>query len=54
MASYVEELLRHSVWDVVHVCEPTYKVDQLRDSGINVMDLVFYDGTVPHMEIVEE
>lgn len=54
MASYVEELVRHAVLDVVRVCEPTYKVDQLKERGITVTDLVFDDGTAPPSEIVEE
>jgi len=54
MQSYVEELLKHGVHDVVRVCEPSYKTDELTASGIQVMDLVFDDGTFPPNEIVGE
>lgn len=47
----LQELMRHSVRDVVRVCEPTYKVDQLNDNGITVTDLVFDDGTAPPNEV---
>lgn len=39
--------------DVVRVCEPTYKVEELRKEGIEVTDLVFDDGTFPPTEIVD-
>lgn len=54
MSSYVEELQRHEVHDVVRVCEPTYKIDTLRDNGITVTDLVFDDGTAPPTQVVED
>lgn len=37
--------------DVVRVCEPTYKTDELKKAGISVMDLVFDDGTFPPSEV---
>lgn len=40
--------------DVVRVCEPTYKVEELRKEGIEVKDLVFDDGTFPPSEIVDQ
>lgn len=42
---------KHNVKDVVRVCEPTYKVDELKQEGINVIDLVFDDGTFPPNEV---
>lgn len=54
MAAYVEELQKHEVLDVVRVCEPTYKVDQLANNGITVTDLVFDDGTAPPTQVVED
>ncbi|KAL7644820.1 UNVERIFIED_CONTAM: hypothetical protein RMT77_004633 [Armadillidium vulgare] len=54
MQSYIEELKKHDVNDVVRVCEPTYKTDELRSGGITVTDLVFDDGTFPPNEVVEE
>lgn len=37
--------------EVVRVCEPTYKVEELKSEGINVIDLVFDDGTFPPNEV---
>lgn len=54
MQSYIEELTKHGVHDVVRVCEPTYKIDELKMAGINVTNLVFDDGTFPPAEVVEE
>ncbi|MCL4127452.1 UNVERIFIED_CONTAM: hypothetical protein GTU68_045170 [Idotea baltica] len=54
MQAYVEELKKHEVHDVVRVCEPTYKTDELKNGGITVTDLVFDDGTFPPNEVVEE
>ena len=42
---------KHNVKEVVRVCEPTYKVEELKSEGINVMDLVFDDGTFPPNEV---
>lgn len=39
---------------MVRVCEPSYKVDELRSEGIEVFDLAYSDGTSPPDEIVEE
>ncbi|RXG51695.1 hypothetical protein Avbf_07112 [Armadillidium vulgare] len=46
-----QELKKHDVNDVVRVCEPTYKTDELRSGGITVTDLVFDDGTFPPNEV---
>jgi len=54
MGTYVEELQKHEVMDVVRVCEPTYKVDTLKDNGITVTDLVYDDGSAPPTQVVEE
>lgn len=47
-----QELKKHNVKEVVRVCEPTYKVDELNSEGINVIDLVFDDGTFPPNQVV--
>lgn len=49
--NYIQELKRHNVKDVVRVCEPTYKISELRNEGINVTDLAFEDGTSPPQEV---
>lgn len=40
--------------DVVRVCEPTYKLEELHKEGIDVTDLCFDDGTSPPGDIVEQ
>ena len=52
--SILQELKKHSVKDVVRVCEPTYKVEELRKEGIEVTDLVFDDGTFPPSDVVDQ
>jgi len=54
IATFIEELKKHNVKDVVRVCEPTYQVEELRKEGIDVTDLVFDDGTFPPSDIVEQ
>lgn len=46
-----KELKKHNVKEVVRVCEPTYKVEELKEEGINVIDLAFDDGTFPPNEV---
>ncbi|XP_054268648.1 PRL-1 phosphatase [Macrosteles quadrilineatus] len=52
--NYIQELKKHKVRDVVRVCEPTYKVEELKTVGINVTDLAYDDGTSPPSEVVDE
>lgn len=48
----MQELKKHNVKDVVRVCEPTYKVEELKTEGITVTDLAYDDGTSPPAEVV--
>ncbi|KAF5283457.1 hypothetical protein FQA39_LY04833 [Lamprigera yunnana] len=48
------ELKKHNVSAVVRVCEPSYKTDDLTSLGIEVIDLVYDDGTFPPVEVVDE
>lgn len=52
--AYIQELKKHKVRDVVRVCEPTYKVEELREEGIGVTDLAYDDGTSPPTPVVDE
>ncbi|KAK0079409.1 hypothetical protein PV325_001307 [Microctonus aethiopoides] len=52
--TFIQELKKHNVKEVVRVCEPTYKVDELKSEGIDVLDLVFDDGTSPPNEVVDD
>lgn len=53
IVSLIQELKKHNVKEVVRVCEPTYKVEELKSEGINVIDLVFDDGTFPPNEVIK-
>jgi hypothetical protein len=46
-----QELKKHKVRDVVRVCEPSYKIEELKSEGINVTDLEFDDGTPPPVQV---
>ncbi|KAL7291792.1 hypothetical protein TKK_0014574 [Trichogramma kaykai] len=48
--SFIQELKNHKVKEVVRVCEPTYETGELKSEGINVIDLLFEDGTYPPNE----
>ncbi|XP_044257600.1 protein tyrosine phosphatase type IVA 1 [Tribolium madens] len=50
---YIQELKKHRVTAVVRVCQPSYKVDELKNEGIEVYDLSYPDGTFPPNEIVD-
>lgn len=52
MIFFKQELKKHNVKEVVRVCEPTYKIEELKAEGINVIDLVFDDGTFPPNEVL--
>jgi hypothetical protein len=47
----LQELKKHKVRDVVRVCEPSYKIEELKNEGINVTDLEFDDGTPPPVQV---
>ncbi|CAH0562270.1 unnamed protein product [Brassicogethes aeneus] len=51
--TYIQELKKHNVAAVVRVCDPSYKIDELNNEGIQVYDLGYADGTYPPKEIVE-
>lgn len=36
---------------MVRVCEPTYKIEELKTEGIEVKDLAYDDGTSPPTEV---
>jgi protein tyrosine phosphatase type 4A len=54
MPAFIDELKRRNAKDVVRVCEPTYKTDELQREGIRVLDWAFDDGTPPPNKIVED
>ncbi|PSN43738.1 Protein tyrosine phosphatase type IVA 1 [Blattella germanica] len=36
--TYIQELKKHKVRDVVRVCEPSYKIEELKNEGINIVE----------------
>ncbi|KAI1290146.1 Protein tyrosine phosphatase type IVA 3 [Halotydeus destructor] len=54
LPTFLEELNKRNVKDVVRVCEPTYKTDLLKKDGVEVHDLQFDDGSPPPQEVVEK
>ncbi|XP_065166248.1 PRL-1 phosphatase [Atheta coriaria] len=54
ISSYIQELKKHNVASVVRVCEPSYKIEELKEAGIAVYDLEYNDGTFPPNDITEE
>ncbi|KAG8199829.1 hypothetical protein JTE90_000917 [Oedothorax gibbosus] len=54
MVTFIEELKRKKVTEVVRVCEPTYKTDILEKHGIKVLDWQFDDGFPPPAKIVHD
>merc|ERR1712070_857678 len=44
---YIKEMRKHQVTEVVRVCEPTYKGDELNDAGIVLHDMEYKDGSSP-------
>ncbi|XP_077990782.1 protein tyrosine phosphatase type IVA 2-like [Glandiceps talaboti] len=54
MSTFIEELKKHGVKDVVRVCEPTYSTDILEKEGIRVLDYPFDDGAPPPNDVVDQ
>lgn len=54
LITYVEELKKRNVTDVVRVCEPTYQTDLLEREDIKVHDWQFEDGSPPPAKIVDD
>lgn len=52
MDSYLQELKKHGVTDVVRVCEPSYDTTALQESGITVHNWFFPDGSYPAEDIL--
>jgi len=50
---YIKEMKKHSVTDIVRVCEPTYTVSALESAGIKSHDLEYQDGHAPSMELID-
>lgn len=54
MSDYLLELKKNQVDTIVRVCEASYKIDELKNRGIEIYDLIFEDGSVPPSDVIEE
>lgn len=52
--SYIKEMRKHSVTDVVRVCEPTYQAAELNAAGISLHDMEYPDGHSPPKEVIDQ
>lgn len=52
--TYIMELKKNNVSEVVRVCEASYKIEELESQGIKVRDLAFDDGTSPPQNVVDD
>ena len=51
---YIKEMRKHSVTDVVRVCEPTYLAGELNTAGIQLHEMEYTDGTSPPKELIDK
>jgi protein tyrosine phosphatase type 4A len=51
---YIKEMRRHSVTDVVRVCEPTYQGTELSQAGMVLHDMEYPDGHSPPQPVIDE
>ena len=51
---YIKEMRKHSVTDVVRVCEPTYQQAELDAAGIGLHDMEYPDGHSPPKEVIDQ
>jgi protein tyrosine phosphatase type 4A len=51
---YIKEMRKHSVTDVVRVCEPTYHGAELQTAGITLHEMEYADGHSPPADIIDQ
>ena len=50
---YIREMRKHSVTDLVRVCEPTYQTGELQNAGIATHNMEYPDGHSPPEEVID-
>lgn len=50
---YIKEMKKHSVTDVVRVCEPTYTSAELDAAGMCLHEMEYADGHAPSVELID-
>ena len=51
---YIKEMRKHSVTDLVRVCEPTYQTGELQNAGISCHNMEYPDGHSPPKDVIDE
>jgi len=51
---YIKEMRKHSVTDLVRVCEPTYQTGELQNAGIATHNMEYADGHSPPKDAIDE
>lgn len=51
---YIKEMRKHSVTDLVRVCEPTYQTGELQTAGIAPHNMEYPDGHSPPQDVIDE
>uniref|UniRef100_A0A7S0UHY2 protein-tyrosine-phosphatase n=1 Tax=Pseudo-nitzschia delicatissima TaxID=44447 RepID=A0A7S0UHY2_9STRA len=51
---YIKEMRKHSVTDLVRVCEPTYQTGELQNAGIAAHNMEYPDGHSPPRDAIDE
>jgi protein tyrosine phosphatase type 4A len=51
---YIKEMKKHSVSDVVRVCEPTYHSAELDSAGMGLHEMEYADGHAPSRELIDK
>lgn len=49
---YIKEMRKHDVTEVVRVCEPTYRGEELNSAGISLHEMEYKDGTSPPKDLI--
>lgn len=50
---YIKEMRKHSVTDLVRVCEPTYQTGELQTAGITPHNMEYPDGHSPPKDVID-
>jgi protein tyrosine phosphatase type IVA len=51
---YIKEMRKHSVTDLVRVCEPTYSGAELQQAGITLHEMEYPDGHSPPKPVIDQ
>lgn len=52
LPSYLREMKKYGVTDLVRVCEPLYSAEDVRAAGISMAEMPYEDGASPPQEVI--